>query len=495
MAVTIARKLTLAFFVAVAMIAGVGLVSYRATRELAEATARLNEGRLTARDLGRAVQGLQARLSDAREDVGEAPAARAQGEVDAALTALAPRTRNSPELASVVARLDIASRRLEAATLAQGATPHLPPEVAEVATDALDASHAYVRALDAELAARAFRAAGTARTSGFLLRVAFIAFLLLVPFAFVILRRELRDRVDAEAELLQSEARLRAAADGGLDAFYVLRALRDAHGEVLDFEFVDLNRKAEGLLGRPRDEVVGQRLCELIPANRGNGFLEKYVRVMAMGTVFEEDVEITTPDVRAAWIHHQVVPLGDGVAITSRDITDKKQQEEALRALSLVDELTGLYNRRGFLTLAQQQLKLARRGSREVVLLFVDMDDFKEINDTFGHKEGDIALQRAAGILRRTFRDSDILARLGGDEFVVLAADIAHGTGDVIVQRLKQELRVCNERDGFPYLLSFSVGLATFDPVNPPSIEELLATADGMLYEQKRHKDSLPAGL
>ena len=195
---------------------------------------------------------------------------------------------------------------------------------------------------------------------------------------------------------------------------------------------------------------------------------------------------------RAAWIHHQVVPLADGVAISSRDITERKQQEEALKALLLVDELTGLYNRRGFLTLAQQQLKLAKRGHRELLLLFVDMDDFKEINDTFGHNEGDVALTRAAAILRKTFRDSDIIARLGGDEFVVLAADIVHGRAQVIIDRLRQELDERNEKDGYGYRLSFSVGVASFDPLRPPSIEDLLATADAMLYEQKRQKSEPP---
>lgn len=169
----------------------------------------------------------------------------------------------------------------------------------------------------------------------------------------------------------------------------------------------------------------------------------------------------------------------------------RRQHEDALRALSLMDDLTGLNNRRGFLTLAQQQIKLARRNKRELVLLFVDMDDFKQINDAHGHQEGDVALQRAARVLRATFRDSDIVARLGGDEFVVLAADT--GSSASIIHRLRQELNERNTRDGYPYNLSFSVGAARFDPEDPPTIEELLQTADAMLYEQKRHRRQAPA--
>lgn len=164
----------------------------------------------------------------------------------------------------------------------------------------------------------------------------------------------------------------------------------------------------------------------------------------------------------------------------------QEQQEEELRALSLVDDLTGLNNRRGFLALAEQQIKFARRNNRELVLLFVDMDDFKQINDKHGHQAGDIALQRAARVLRATFRDSDIIARLGGDEFVVLAADT--GTSASIVERLRRALVERNESEEYPYTLSFSVGAARFDPEEPPSIQELLRMADAMLYEQKRSR-------
>ncbi|MGQ0639301.1 MAG: GGDEF domain-containing protein [Gemmatimonadaceae bacterium] len=178
----------------------------------------------------------------------------------------------------------------------------------------------------------------------------------------------------------------------------------------------------------------------------------------------------------------------DAQAQATSDVDAGTQQRHAeeLRALSLIDDLTGLNNRRGFLALAQQQIKFARRNKRELVLLFVDMDDFKQINDKFGHQQGDVALQRAGRVLRATFRDSDIIARLGGDEFVVLAADT--GTSASIVDRLRHQLALRNERDGFPYTLSFSVGAARFDPETPPTIEELLQTADSMLYEQKRQR-------
>ena len=505
MRLSIGQKLTLAFAAAVAILLATGVVSYRNTRDLLRTTDRVAH----AQESVAAADGVAAAMSQADAAarthllIGD-EYSRRQVQLDgdsaqALVVAYAARAgadsiakREAVALDSLVReRL----RRLEAAMAlhdrgapAQAAAV-LAPRAAATGTDALDALIGTVRRRHvAELRSRTAAAHAGADRADFILRFGLLLVVILAPLAFLIVRNDFTMRQSAEAAILESEGRLRAATDGSLDAFYVLRAVRDANGSVLDFEFVDLNARAESLLGHQRDEVLGQRLCELIPANRTLGFVEKYRQVMETGVVLEEECEVISRDFHAAWIHHQVVPMIDGVAITSRDITERRRQEDALRALSLIDELTGLYNRRGFLTLAQQQLKLARRGHRDLVLLFIDMDDFKEINDTFGHNEGDTALRRASEILKHTFRDSDIIARLGGDEFVVLATDAGKSGSEIIIQRLRRELLERNERDGFPYRLSFSVGAARFDPDAPPSIEELMAAADSMLYEQKKHK-------
>ena len=157
-----------------------------------------------------------------------------------------------------------------------------------------------------------------------------------------------------------------------------------------------------------------------------------------------------------------------------------------LRAMSLTDELTGLYNRRGFLTLAEQQLKMANRTKTEKFLLYADLDGLKQVNDKFGHQEGDMALAGVAKILTETFRESDIIARMGGDEFTVLLT-----TGvDVewLPSRLQQNIEAYNKRANRPHKLSLSMGLVRYDPVNPCNIDELLASADKLMYEQKRDK-------
>lgn len=159
-----------------------------------------------------------------------------------------------------------------------------------------------------------------------------------------------------------------------------------------------------------------------------------------------------------------------------------------LRAMSLADELTGLYNRRGFMTLVKQHLKVAARTKIGKYLLFVDLDGLKSINDTLGHQEGDKALVDAANILKETFRDSDIIARIGGDEFTVFLTTGANV--DILPSRLQKNLDSHNKKRMNPYNLSMSVGLACYDPEKPCSLDELLSRADALMYEQKQKKKS-----
>ena len=160
--------------------------------------------------------------------------------------------------------------------------------------------------------------------------------------------------------------------------------------------------------------------------------------------------------------------------------------DRELRHLALTDELTGLYNRRGFFAAAAQQLKLASRNAQSLLLLFCDLNNLKKINDSYGHREGDLALIRAADALEQAFRDSDILARLGGDEFVVLASEASSQTQEVLLSRLEKNLKKSNAIES-RYELSLSVGVARFDPKRAISLGELIAQADEAMYEQKRN--------
>ncbi len=206
------------------------------------------------------------------------------------------------------------------------------------------------------------------------------------------------------------------------------------------------------------------------------------------------------------WIHMEgkgrVVMNGAGQRVcilNSHDVTHRVKLEEELRSLSLRDELTGLHNRRSFVACFEQQLKQAQRAKKKgVSLLFIDLDGFKGINDTLGHKEGDRALVEAARLLKTTFRDADIIARLGGDEFVVFLSDGVETLHvDSLKQRLTDSLAGWNAQENRRYRLSMSVGVIHHDPNERKTPEELLNRADELMYKQKRAKarqTSVPAG-
>jgi len=179
------------------------------------------------------------------------------------------------------------------------------------------------------------------------------------------------------------------------------------------------------------------------------------------------------------------------ILLTIEDITERKRMEAEILALSITDQLTGLHNRRGFLSLAEQQLKLAVRNKSEMLLFFADLDGLKWINDTLGHEEGDNALIEVATVFKETFRTSDIIARLGGDEYAVLTVDITEANSEIFTARLQSLIDTRNNQKNQKYRLSISVGCSYYDPENPCSIEELMASADKLMYEQKQNKKGL----
>jgi diguanylate cyclase (GGDEF)-like protein len=161
---------------------------------------------------------------------------------------------------------------------------------------------------------------------------------------------------------------------------------------------------------------------------------------------------------------------------------------EEMRNLALRDELTGLYNRRGFFTLIEHQLKLTKRKKTGMFLLYADLDDLKVINDTWGHREGDVALIETAKILRKNYRESDIIARIGGDEFVVFPAGTSDDDSEKILDRLYNAFLHHRAQSNLAYKLSISAGISFYNPASPCSIDELLALGDASMYERKMKK-------
>jgi diguanylate cyclase (GGDEF)-like protein/PAS domain S-box-containing protein len=272
---------------------------------------------------------------------------------------------------------------------------------------------------------------------------------------------------------------------------------------VLDSQdrIVRLNRAFEQLFGYAESEAEGRTINYLIVPPESREQAMALTDRVARGEVIREEAVRSRKDgspVHVMILATPIVVQGDQVAVYGiyRDITQQKETEEALRRLSTTDELTGLYNRRGFFLVAEQQRKVAMRKKAELLLLFIDIDDFKHVNDAYGHLEGDQVLADLGQLLRRCYRDSDILARvsetedvvarMGGDEFVVLAIDPGDEGERILVTRLRETLAIYNEERRAPYRVSLSVGAVRVAPDPGNTVDEILAAADRLMYQDKR---------
>jgi diguanylate cyclase (GGDEF)-like protein/PAS domain S-box-containing protein len=263
---------------------------------------------------------------------------------------------------------------------------------------------------------------------------------------------------------------------------------------VQDDRLVYANRKLADLFGYTREEILALPSVLLLVAPDFRDVVRESMRRRLLGeeTAIEytihgqtKDGRVVNLDVRSVRAEHNNRPAVIGTMV---DITGRKQLEEALRTLALVDELTGLYNRRGFLMLAERQLSLTQRGRESLILIAADLDDLKGINDRFGHAVGDQALVAAAAVLRQTFREADIVARLGGDEFTVFPIEASRGSASMLLERLETNLRNWNERHGREFYLSMSMGSAVLDGELSKDVQQLLSEADSQLYQQKRRR-------
>lgn len=171
------------------------------------------------------------------------------------------------------------------------------------------------------------------------------------------------------------------------------------------------------------------------------------------------------------------------------EVLERQKIEVEVRRLSLTDELTGLHNRRSFLLLAEQQIKLAQRLQTLVCLLFIDLDGLKQVNDQQGHDTGDCLIKDAAEVLQQVFRESDVVARLGGDEFAIFIPTC--NNTDEIVERLQLRVSHFNQERGRPYTLSMSIGLAMCQAEQGVSLERMMSYADEQMYAHKRSKKVL----
>jgi diguanylate cyclase (GGDEF)-like protein/PAS domain S-box-containing protein len=301
-----------------------------------------------------------------------------------------------------------------------------------------------------------------------------------------VISKDITERKRAEDALIQSEERYRTILDNTQEGYFEV----DLAG---NFTFV--NDAECNDLGYTREELIGMNYKRYTDETAAKQMYELFNRVFRTGEQIRAfDGKFIKKDGTKGFNQVSVYLIKNkegkpvGFRGLSRDITERKEAEEALKTLSLKDDLTGLFNRRGFFTVAEQSLKTAKRMGTEMMLFFGDLDNLKGINDTFGHNEGDQALVDTSQILKETFRESDIIARIGGDEFVILAMNSFETLAEKLINRFEQVLKNHPLQTKRPYTLSLSFGLACFDPQNPCSIDVLLAQADKIMYENKQKK-------
>ncbi|HET6760689.1 MAG TPA: diguanylate cyclase [Gemmatimonadaceae bacterium] len=262
-------------------------------------------------------------------------------------------------------------------------------------------------------------------------------------------------------------------------------ALLDEHDNI-----IRINRQFTTLFGYGDEEAVGRNINHLIVPNEFLEEGEKLTATVASGEKVGAETLRRHKDGHTFWVSINATPFRVGteparVYAMYHDISARKRAEAEIRALLLDDELTGLPNRRAFINLSEQALKQATRMERDVLMIFIDVDQLKHINDTWGHLAGDRALIDTARVLRESCREADIVARLGGDEFVALMTVDSDQTADIVRERIQARVEAHNRETERGYPLSLSVG-ATRSKAEGTMLADLLAQADTALYEQKR---------
>ncbi len=295
--------------------------------------------------------------------------------------------------------------------------------------------------------------------------------------------RDMTDRKHIEDKLKESEEKYRSMVETTDDSIYIVDK---------DSRYLFVNRKHQLRLGQSNDSYIGKTYGDYHTSKQTKWFTEKIRKVFETGEAYQYE-HMSSRDNNYFLLTLSPVRSVNGrtfaASIISKNITEFKSMQDKLRMLSITDDLTGLYNRRGFFSLAEHQLKIAARTSKGLFLFYADIDNLKQLNDKFGHLEGDQLIIRTAGILKDGFRNSDIIARIGGDEFVIFPVEAEEGNPDVILTRLKNKIDKVNEEIAQKYPISLSIGQAYYDPSMPCSIEELLNRADMSMYEQKISKN------
>lgn len=315
------------------------------------------------------------------------------------------------------------------------------------------------------------------------------------PSGAVFSSRNIGYRKEAEQALRTGEEKYHKILDNIDDGYYEVN---------LAGRFIFFNNVLPAFMGFTREELMNRSFKTAMDDKNAQKVFDAFNRVFRTGESARlVEWESVRKDGSKVYVESSIALIRNaegkliGFRGVVRDITERKQFQEKLHQMAVTDQLTGLYNRRGFIALAEQQLKTAARKRKKFLLAFVDIDNMKRINDAWGHLEGDKTLVNAANALRQAFRDSDIIARIGGDEFAILAPEVAETMQAIFMDRLRQQLDVQNAGKHRKYKLSMSIGSVFYDPESPSTLDELMSKTDMLMYDDKRSKTfiKMPYGM
>jgi diguanylate cyclase (GGDEF)-like protein/PAS domain S-box-containing protein len=254
----------------------------------------------------------------------------------------------------------------------------------------------------------------------------------------------------------------------------------------------DWNHGSEALYGYSRDEAIGQPVSILHVPEDVDRITSEVLEAVGKEGKWTGEVRMRHKDGSQGWIESVCVPLFDesgqmvGALGINRDISERIQHQERLKEMAHYDQLTGLPNRHLLIERLEQAIAAAKRQHSIFGLLFLDLDNFKEINDQEGHAMGDRALQHVAQCLQNSLREMDTVARIGGDEFIILLQDIgsaenAENVASYLISQLRKECRL----EELEHDLTASIGIATY-PLNGTTTDALLSSSDQAMYRAKQ---------
>lgn len=306
-------------------------------------------------------------------------------------------------------------------------------------------------------------------------------FLCLLAIAGVMLSIRYAARRRSEEDVRRT---YRMATDAANEGFYMLTPVFDEHGRMWDFRIEDCNDRAAALLGLLRIHLAGKYASDAMPDNSRVELVAICSKALTTG-IYEDELRVPSHGwIRATWVYRRAVHSGSGIALTLRDISDIKTHEQALADMANNDALTQLPNRRWLMNFLPAALRRAERGRGTLALMFIDLDNFKEVNDTLGHQAGDDLLVQAASRIRESVRASDHVVRLGGDEFTVVLenADSKEAVARIaaaIITRLSEPFAMAGAAP-----VSASIGISLF-PEDGTDADALIKHADVAMYAAK----------